>query len=104
MTQLTFDQFLHPLSEFPQVANMAGMDEPMLDLYTMAGVILYTACANNNRKAREKALEASAMNAGLVDVNLLFKRCQKGDRGAILEMISLIVSGMEAEFEEVEIV
>ncbi|CDN17177.1 MAG: hypothetical protein HRU34_01540 [Richelia sp.] len=104
MTKLTFDQFIHPLSEFPQVSNMAAMDEPVLDLYTMAGVILYTACANNNPKARERTLETSALNAGLVDVNLLFNRCSKGDRGSILEMISLIVSGMEAEFEEVKTV
>ncbi len=102
MTPLTFEQFIHPLSEFPQVENIAGTDEPILDFYTMAGVILYTACAHGNRKAREKALETSAMNAGLVDVNLLFRRCQKGDRGAILEMISLIVSGMESSFEEVQ--
>ncbi|MDJ0674240.1 MAG: hypothetical protein QNJ36_02370 [Calothrix sp. MO_167.B42] len=102
MTPLTFEQFIHPLSEFPQVENIAGTDEPVLDLYTMAGVILYTACAHGNRKAKEKALEISGMNAGLVDVNLLFRRCQKGDRGAILEMISLIVSGMESSFEEVQ--
>ncbi|MDJ0619132.1 MAG: hypothetical protein QNJ63_20725 [Calothrix sp. MO_192.B10] len=104
MTKLSFDQFIHPLSEFPQVVNIAEADEPMLDLYTMAGVILYTACAHENQKAKTKALEASAVNAGLVDVNLLFKRCQRGDRGAILEMISLMVAGMENSFEEVKTV
>lgn len=56
MTTLTFEQFIHPLSEFPQVENLAGTDEPTLDFYTMAGVILYTACVHDNQKARKKSL------------------------------------------------
>ncbi|MCM0590474.1 MAG: hypothetical protein HEQ35_15940 [Gloeotrichia echinulata IR180] len=99
MTQLTFDQFIHPLSEFPKVVNLNGNDEPMLDFHTMAGMILYTACANNNQKAKENSLQTSAINAGLVDTELLFERCKTGDRGAILQMISLIASGMETKVE-----
>jgi hypothetical protein len=95
MTQLTFNQFIHPLSDFPNVVNMGGSDEPMLDLYTMAGLILYTACANNNQNAKQNTLEVSAMNAGQVDVRKLFERCKTGDRAAILEMISLMVCGLE---------
>ncbi len=99
MTQLTFEQFIHPLSEFPKVVNLNGVDEPMLDLYTMAGLILYTACANNNLMARDNMLDASTINAGLVDVQLLFEQCKTGDRAAILQMISMIVSGLETKFE-----
>jgi hypothetical protein len=104
MTQLTFSQFIHPLSEFPKVVNPKGEDEPMMDLYTMAGVILYTACANNNCHARERALLTSAMNARRVDVQLLFEQCQTGDRAAILQMITLIVSGMETRDEKLKTV
>ncbi|MFH7026442.1 MAG: hypothetical protein ACHBN1_13800 [Heteroscytonema crispum UTEX LB 1556] len=102
MTQLTFSQFIHPLSEFPKVVNPKGEDKPMIDLYTMAGVILYTACANNNHRARESALSTSAINARLVDVQLLFERCQAGDRAAILQMITLIVSGLETRDEKLK--
>jgi hypothetical protein len=102
MTQLTFKQFVHPLSEFPNITNPNSSDAPRLDLYTMAGLILYTACANNNIKARKEALLMSAMNAGMLDVQLLFQRCQAGDRAAILQMITLIVSGLDARVEKLE--
>jgi hypothetical protein len=104
MTQLTFDQFVHPLSEFPQVVNLYGSDEPILDLYTMAGLVLYAACANNNRAASEYALLTSAINAGLVDVQLLFEQCKTGDRAATLQMISLIVAGLEHRLDELKLV
>jgi hypothetical protein len=99
MTQLTFEQFVHPLSEFPKVINPHNNDEPMLDVYTMAGIMLFTACANNNQAAREGALNTSAINAGLVDVKLLYARCKMGDRAAILQMISLIASGLETKLQ-----
>ncbi|MCV3215081.1 hypothetical protein OGM63_16440 [Plectonema radiosum NIES-515] len=102
MTQLTFDHFVHPLSNFPQVVNNNG-DEPMLDMYTMAGVVLYTACANNNLKASENTVLKSAIETGLVDVHLLFDRCKTGDRAAILQMISLIVSGLETNIEKLKL-
>ncbi|NJL10675.1 MAG: hypothetical protein HC908_12260 [Calothrix sp. SM1_7_51] len=95
MTQLTFDQFLHPLSEFPQVINPNNTGEPMLDFHTMAGLVLYAACANNHQQASEEILSTSAINAGIVDVEVLFERCKTGDRAAILQMISLMASGME---------
>lgn len=104
MTQLTFDQFVHPLSDFPNVVNFNGSDEPMLDLHTMASMILYSACANNNVGARENALEALASNGGKLDVNALFARCQAGDRGAILQAIALIVAGLEAKLENLKLV
>jgi hypothetical protein len=100
MTQLTFEQFIHPLSEFPKVISINGDEDPMFDFYTMAGVILYTACANNNRKASKHILSTSAINAGMVNVEVLFERCKKGDRAAILQMISLIASGMETNLCE----
>ncbi|MBD0261245.1 MAG: hypothetical protein ICV78_00580 [Tolypothrix sp. Co-bin9] len=102
MTQLTFDQFVHPLSNFPQIVNNNG-DQPMLDMYTMAGVVLYTACANNNLKASENTVLKSAIETGLVDVHLLFERCKTGDRAAILQMISLIVSGLETNIEKLKL-
>jgi hypothetical protein len=104
MTKLTFSQFLHPASKFPNIVNLRGNGEPMLDLYTMAGVILYTACANNNAKARENALSTSAKNARMADVQQLFEQCKKGDRTAILKMITLIVSGMETRVQKLETV
>ncbi|WP_017655259.1 hypothetical protein [Fortiea contorta] len=103
MTQLTFDQFVHPLSEFPNVVSLNGAEEPMLDMYTMASMILYSACANNNLGARENTLEALANNGGLVDVNSLFERCQMGDRGAILQTITLIVSSLETKIEHLKL-
>ncbi len=60
MTQLTFDQFIHPLSDFPNVVHHEDSDEPMLDMYTMAGVLLFSACANNNLNAKENILETLA--------------------------------------------
>lgn len=102
MNQLTFDQFIHPLSEFPKVVNI-NSDEPMLDFHTMAGMILYSACANNNQSAKDNSLETSAINAGLLDTELLFERCKTGDRGAILQMISLIASGMESKLETLKL-
>ncbi len=102
MTKLTFSQFVHPSSKFPNIVNLNGTDEPMLDLYTMAGLILYTACANNNAKARENALLTSAKNARMADVHQLFEQCKKGERAAILKMITLIVSGMETRVEKLE--
>jgi len=102
MTQLTFDQFIHPLSEFPKIVNLDGSDEPMLDLYTMAGLMLYSACANNNRAASDRAISTSALNAGLVDVQLLFERCKTGDRAAILQMTTLIVSGLETSLHKLK--
>ncbi|MBW4564686.1 MAG: hypothetical protein KME32_26905 [Mojavia pulchra JT2-VF2] len=99
MTQLTFDQFIHPLSEFPKIELLNGDDEPMLDLYTMAGLILYTACANNNLSAKENILEVLTTNAGLVDAQQLFERCQMGDRAAILQTIAFIVSGLETKLD-----
>ncbi|MBW4642129.1 MAG: hypothetical protein KME23_03785 [Goleter apudmare HA4340-LM2] len=104
MTQLTFDQFVHPLSDFPNVVNFNSGEEPMLDLYTMASMILYSACANNNLSAQENALEALATNGGLVDVNSLFERCKAGDRGAILQTIALIVAGLETKLENLKLV
>ncbi|MEA5570603.1 hypothetical protein [Calothrix sp. UHCC 0171] len=100
MTQLNFSQFIHPRSQFPYVANVNG-DEPMLDLYTMAGLILYTACANNNQNARENALEVSRASARnhQIDVKKLFERCKTGDRAAILEMITLMVPGLQTRVE-----
>jgi len=103
MTQLTFDQFVHPLSNFPQIVNN-NAEEPMLDMYTMASVVLYTACANNNLKASENTLLKSAIEAGLVDVHLLFERCKTGDKAAILQMISLIASGLETNIEKLKLV
>jgi hypothetical protein len=102
MTQLTFDQFVHPLSNFPQIDNSNG-DEPMLDMYTMAGLVLYTACANNNLKVSENILLKSAIETELVDVPLLFERCKIGDRAAILQMISLMVSGLETKIEKLKL-
>jgi hypothetical protein len=104
MTQLTFDQFVHPLSQFPKVVNLYDSDEPMLDLYTMAGLVLYSACAKNNPVASEYALLTSAVNAGLVDVQLLLEKCRTGDQAATLQMISLIVSGMETRLDELKLV
>jgi hypothetical protein len=98
MTQLNFSQFIHPRSQFPSVVNIAS-DEPMLDFYTMAGLILYTACANNNQKAAANALEVSKASAGHIDVKKLFERCQTGDRAAILEMIALMVPGLQTRVE-----
>ncbi|MBW4512997.1 MAG: hypothetical protein KME64_41920 [Scytonematopsis contorta HA4267-MV1] len=100
MTQLTFEQFIHPLSEFPKVVSLNGDEDPMFDFYTMAGVILYTACANDNYQASEHILTTSAINAGMLDVELLFEQCKKGDRAAILQMISLIASGMETNLSD----
>lgn len=102
MTQLTFDQFVHPLSDFPNVVSL-NSNEPVLDVYTMASMILYSACANNNLSARENALEALANHGGLVDVHSLFERCNKGDRGAILQAIALIVSSLEAKLENLKL-
>ncbi|AKG20268.1 hypothetical protein [Calothrix sp. 336/3] len=102
MKKLSFNQFIHPLSQFPSVVNLQGADEPSLDFYTMASVILYTACANNNRKAKEHLFQVSAANAGKIDFQLLFERCQTGDRAAILQMISLIVSGLESKSERLK--
>ncbi|BAY27736.1 hypothetical protein NIES2100_75610 [Calothrix sp. NIES-2100] len=102
MTQLTFDQFVHPLSEFPKIVHLEGTDEPMLDMYTMAGILLYAACANNNIKAKENILETIAEHEEL-DAEILFARCQIGDRAAILQTMSLIVSGMESSLETVEV-
>jgi hypothetical protein len=102
MIQLTFEQFLHPLSEFPNVVHLEDSDEPMLDMYTMAGVLLFSACANNNLNARENILETLANHEEL-DAHLLFERCQKGDRAAILQTISLIVSGLESNLETLEV-
>jgi hypothetical protein len=103
MTQLTFDQFVHPLSDFPNVVSLNN-DEPMLDVYTMASMILYSACANNNLSARENTLEALANNVGMVDVHSLFERCKTGDRGAILQAIALIVASMETKIENLRLV
>jgi hypothetical protein len=69
----------------------------MLDLYTMAGLILYTACTNNNQNVTAKALEVSKASAAHVDVKRLFERCKTGDRAAILEMIALMVPGLQAK-------
>lgn len=102
MTQLTFDQFVHPLSEFPSIVNIEGSDEPMLDMYTMAGVLLYSACANGNLQAQENILETLAAHTEL-DAHLLFERCKMGDRAAILQTTSLIVSGLERSLETVEV-
>ncbi|MBF2063997.1 MAG: hypothetical protein IGS39_06165 [Calothrix sp. C42_A2020_038] len=102
MTQLSFSQFIHPLSNFPNVANHYGNDEPMMDVYTMAGIILYSACANNNLNAKVNTLEVSAANAGLVDVRSLFERCKTGDRTAILEMIGLMAAGLEKRIQKLE--
>jgi hypothetical protein len=102
MTQLTFDQFVHPLSDFPNVVSL-NSSEPMLDVYTMASMILYSACANNNVSARENALEALANHGGL-DVHSLFERCKTGDRGAILQAIALIVASMETKLENLKLV
>ena len=102
MTQLTFDHCFHPLSNLPQIVNN-NADEPMLDMYTMASVVLYTACANNNLKASENTLLKSAIETGLVDVHLLFDRCKTGDRAAILQMISLIASGLETNIEKLKL-
>ncbi|AFY31776.1 hypothetical protein Cal7507_1305 [Calothrix sp. PCC 7507] len=103
MTQLTFDQFVHPLSDFPNVVSHNSGDEPMLDVYTMASMILYSACANNNPRARENTLDAMARNGGLVDIHSLFERCKTGDRGAILQTIALIVSGLETKLENLKL-
>ncbi|MBD2208780.1 hypothetical protein H6G64_19045 [Calothrix sp. FACHB-156] len=103
MTQLTFEQFVHPLSEFPNIVQIEGSDEPMLDLYTMAGLVLYTACANNNLHARENIVQTLA-NYPELDGDVLFDRCQMGDRAAILQMISLIVSGLESNLEALTVV
>jgi hypothetical protein len=102
MTQLTFDQFIHPLSEFPNVVHLENSDEPMLDMYTMAGVLLFSACANHNLNATENILETLATHPEL-DSHLLFERCQRGDRAAILQTISLIVTGLESSLETVEV-
>ena len=102
MTKLTFDQFVHPLSEFPKIVHQEGSDEPMLDMYTMAGVLLYAACANNNIKAKENILATLASHVEL-DAKILFERCQIGDRAAILQTISLIVTGLESSLETVEV-
>lgn len=102
MTQLTFSEFIHPSSNFPNVANHYGSDEPMMDVYTMAGLILYSACANNNLNAKANTLEVSAVNAGLVDVRSLFEQCQAGDRTAILEMIGLMAAGLENRIQKLE--
>ncbi len=99
MTQLTFDQFIHPLSEFPHGINSHNADEPMLDLYTMAGLILYTACANNNFNATNYTFSTSAVNLGIKDVQLLFERCKVGDRSAILQITNLIVTGLQTRLE-----
>ncbi|MDJ0736771.1 MAG: hypothetical protein QNJ47_22350 [Nostocaceae cyanobacterium] len=104
MTQLTFEQFIHPLSEFPTVMHPLGADQPMLDVYTMAGMMLYAACVNNNLNASDYTLSTSAINAGLVDVDSLFERCKKGEQAAILQMISLIASGMETRIDELKLV
>lgn len=97
MTELTFDQFFHPLSEFPNVVHHLDNDEPMLDFHTMAGLVLYAACANNHSQASEEILSTSAINAGLVDVEGLFERCKTGDRAAILQMVTLMAAGMETK-------
>ncbi|MBD2204696.1 hypothetical protein H6G33_07085 [Calothrix sp. FACHB-1219] len=102
MTQLTFDQFVHPLSEFPSIVHLEDSDEPMLDMYTMAGVLLYAACANGNLKAQENILETLAAHREL-DGNVLFERCRMGDRAAILQTTSLIVAGLENSMETVEV-
>jgi hypothetical protein len=102
MTQLTFSQFIHPLSNFPNVTHHHGSDEPMMDVYTMAGLILYSACANDNLKAKANTLEVSAIHAGLVDVRSLFERCKSGDRTAILEMIRLMAAGLENRIQKLE--
>ena len=101
MTELTFSEFIHPLSNFPNVTNHYG-SEPMMDVYTMASLILYSACANNNSRAKANTLEVSAVNAGLVDVRSLFEQCQAGDRTAILEMIGLMAAGLENRIQKLE--
>lgn len=101
MTELTFSEFIHPLSNFPNVTNHYG-SEPMMDVYTMAGLILYSACANNNSRAKANTLEVSAVNAGQVDVRSLFEQCQAGDRTAILEMIGLMAAGLENSIQKLE--
>jgi hypothetical protein len=75
----------------------------MLDVYTMAGMMLYAACANSNPNASDYILSTSAINAGLVDVDSLFERCQTGEKAAILQMISLIASGMETRIDELKL-
>ncbi len=102
MTQITFEQFVHPLSEFPQVVYPNNADEPMLDVYTMAGMMLYAACCDNNSTASEYVLSKSAINAGLVDTDSLFNRCKIGEKAAIFQMISLIASAMEIEIDELK--
>jgi hypothetical protein len=102
MIQLTFDQFIHPLSDFPNIVHNEDSDEPMLDMYTMAGVLLFSACANNNLNAKEHIIETLASNTEL-DAHLLVERCQRGDRAAILQTISLIVTGLESSLETVEV-